>query len=192
MADGNWNLKWVLGLVGFVLVVFLICMGSYNSLVSSNEAVEAQWSQVENVMQRRFDLIPNLVATVKGYAKHERETLEEVTRLRSQWGAAQSRDEKVRTSDQLEGTLNHLMVVLENYPDLKANESFLKLQDELAGTENRITVERQRYNEAVQDYNVKVRSFPSNLMASIGGFQRKDTYFKAASGADQAPKVDFN
>jgi len=192
MADSNWNLKWILGLVGFLLVVFLICMGSYNSLVSSNEAVEAQWSQVENVMQRRFDLIPNLVSTVKGYAKHEKDVLEEVTRLRSQWGAAQTRDEKVQTSDQLEGTLNHLMVVLENYPDLKANEGFLKLQDELAGTENRVAVERQRYNEAVQDYNVKVRSFPSNIMASIGGFQRKDVYFKAQSGADQAPKVDFN
>jgi LemA protein len=192
MADGNSNLKWILGLVGFLLVVFLIGMGSYNSLVSSNEAVEAQWSQVENVMQRRFDLIPNLVSTVKGYAKHEKDVLEEVTRLRSQWGAAQTRDEKVQTSDQLEGTLSHLMVVLENYPDLKANEGFLKLQDELAGTENRVAVERQRYNEAVQDYNVKVRSFPSNIMASLGGFQRKDVYFKAQSGADQAPKVDFN
>jgi LemA protein len=192
MADGNLNMKWILGLVGFLLVIFLICMGSYNSLVSSNEAVEAQWSQVENVMQRRFDLIPNLVATVKGYAKHEKDVLEEVTRLRSQWGAAQTRDAKVQTSDQLEGTLNHLMVVLENYPDLKANEGFLKLQDELAGTENRIAVERQRYNEDLQDYNVKVRSFPSNIMASIFGYQRKDAYFKAVTGADQPPKVDFN
>jgi LemA protein len=192
MPDNNSNLKWILGMVGFLVVIFLIGMGSYNSLVSSNEAVEAQWSQVENVMQRRFDLIPNLVATVKGYAKHEKDVLEEVTRLRSQWGAAQTRDEKVQTSDQLEGTLNHLMVVLENYPDLKANEGFLKLQDELAGTENRIAVERQRYNETLQDYNVKTRSFPSNIMASLFGFQRKEAYFKAVSGADQAPKVDFN
>jgi LemA protein len=192
MTDSNWNMKWVLGLVGFLLIIFLTCMGSYNSLVSSNEAVEAQWSQVENVMQRRFDLIPNLVATVKGYAKHEKEVLEEVTRLRSQWGAAQTRDEKVQTSDQLEGSLSHLMVVLENYPDLKANEGFLKLQDELAGTENRVAVERQRYNEVLQDYNVKTRSFPSNIMASLFGFQRKDAYFKAVTGADQAPKVDFN
>ncbi len=186
------NMKWVLGLAGFLLILFLTGMGSYNSLVSSNEAVEAQWSQVENVMQRRFDLIPNLVATVKGYAKHEKEVLEEVTRLRSQWGAAQTRDEKVQTSDQLEGSLSHLMVVLENYPDLKANEGFLKLQDELAGTENRVAVERQRYNEVLQDYNVRTRSFPSNIMASLFGFQRKDAYFKAVSGADQAPKVDFN
>ncbi|MGH7738611.1 MAG: LemA family protein [bacterium] len=186
------NLKWMLGVGGVLLVLFLIGMGSYNSLVSSNEAVEAQWSQVENVMQRRFDLIPNLVNTVKGYAKHEKDVLVEVTRLRSQWGAAQTRADKVKTSDQLEGSLNHLMVVLESYPNLKANEGFLKLQDELAGTENRIAVERMRYNQAVQNYNIKVRSFPSNIMASLGGFQRKDDYFKAVAGAEQAPKVDFN
>ncbi|HET9870572.1 MAG TPA: LemA family protein [bacterium] len=192
MPDSNWNMKWMLGLAGFLLLVFLICMGSYNSLVSANEAVEAQWSQVENVMQRRFDLIPNLVQTVKGYAKHERETLEEVTRLRSQWGAAQTREQKVAASDQLEGTLNHLMVVLENYPNLKANENFLRLQDELEGTENRIAVERRRYNDDLRAYNVKVRSFPSDIMASLGGFQRKDAYFKASPGADQAPQVDFN
>jgi LemA protein len=131
------------------------------------------------------------VSTVKGYAKHEKDVLTEVTRLRSQWGEAKTQAEKASASDSLSGALSRLMVVVEKYPDLKANESFLKLQDELAGTENRIAVERKRFNEAVQEYNVKVQSFPSNLVASIFGFKTKDAYFKMVPEAKQPPKVEF-
>ncbi len=182
---------WLWGLLGFVVIFFLMLVGSYNGLVSANVGVDAQWAQVENVLQRRYDLIPNLVATVKGYAKHEAGVLEEVTRLRSQWGEAKSTPDKVKVSNDLEGALGRLMVVVEKYPDLKANEGFLKLQDELAGTENRIAVERMRYNEAVQNYNLKVQSFPSNLMASIFNFKVKDAYFKAKEAAQEPPKVEF-
>jgi LemA protein len=182
---------WLWGLLGFVVIFFLMLVGSYNGLVSANVGVDAQWAQVENVLQRRYDLIPNLVATVKGYAKHEAGVLEEVTRLRSQWGEAKSTPDKVKASNDLEGALGRLMVVVEKYPDLKANEGFLKLQDELAGTENRIAVERMRYNEAVQNYNLKVQRFPSNLMASIFNFKVKDAYFKAKEAAQEPPKVEF-
>ena len=165
--------------------------GTYNTLVQRQEAIKESWSQVENVLQRRYDLIPNLVNTVKGYAAHEQQTLEEITRLRSQWGAAKTVDEKEQAAQQLEGALSRLMVVAENYPELKANQSFLALQDELAGTENRIAVERRRYNEAVRDYNVAVRQFPSNLIAKVTGFQPSTAYFEAATDAKTAPKVQF-
>ncbi|HAH07438.1 MAG TPA: LemA family protein [Elusimicrobia bacterium] len=184
--------KWVLGGVGaFVLVVGLWMAGAYNKLVGLQESSNSAWAQVENVLQRRFDLIPNLVNTVKGYAKHERETFEEVTRLRSQWGAASSRSDKIKTAGELEGVLSRLMVVLERYPDLKANQNFLSLQDELAGTENRIAVERKRYNEVLRDYNVGVRRFPANLVAGMFGFQKNEAYFEADKEAKSAPKVEF-
>ncbi len=182
---------WLWALLGFVAVFFLMLIGSYNGLVSTSQAIDASWAQVENDMQRRYDLIPNLVATVKGYAKHEKDVLEEVTRLRSQWGAAKTPAEKAKSSDDLGSALNHLMVVVEQYPDLKANEGFLRLQDELAGTENRIAVERKRYNDAVLEYNVKVQSFPTNLIASICNFKVKDAYFKAKEAAQEPPKVEF-
>ncbi len=182
---------WLWALLGFVVVFFLILMGSYNGLVSANVSIDSSWAQVENQLQRRFDLIPNLVNTVKGYAKHEANVLEEVTRLRSQWGAAKDTPSKVKAANDLESALSRLMVVIEKYPDLKANEGFLKLQDELAGTENRIAVERMRYNEAVQNYNLRVQTFPSNLMAGIFGFKTKDVYFKAKEEAKAAPKVEF-
>ncbi len=182
---------WLWALFGFIVLFGLMLVGSYNGLVSANVGVDAQWAQVENVLQRRYDLIPNLVNTVKGYAKHEREVLEEVTRLRSQWGEAKNPSDKVRASNDLEGALSRLMVVVEKYPDLKANQGFLQLQDELAGTENRIAVERMRYNEAVQTYNLKVQSFPSNLIASIFNFKPKDAYFKAKEAAKEPPKVEF-
>ena len=179
-------------IVGIVaLIVVGLGIGAYNGLVQRRESMRQSWAQVETVLQRRYDLIPNLVSTVKGYATHEREVLEDVTRLRSQWGEAKTVDEKVAAASQLEGVLGRLMVVLERYPDLKANQNFLALQDELAGTENRIAVERRRYNEAVQYYNVAVRGFPSNLVATLTGFAPSDAYFKAAAGAEQAPKVAF-
>lgn len=182
---------WLWAILGFVVIFVLTLVGSYNGLVSANQAVDGAWGNVETDLQRRYDLIPNLVNTVKGYAKHESSVLEEVTRLRSQWGEAHSTDEQVKAANNLEGALGRLMVVVEKYPDLKANENFLRLQDELAGTENRIAVARMRYNQAVQDYNVKVQSFPSNLMASIGGFKVRDSYFKAKEEAQEAPKVQF-
>jgi LemA protein len=163
-----------------------------NRLVGKQEGVRTAWAQVETVLQRRFDLIPNLVNTVKGYATHEADVLEEVTKLRSQWGAAQSVDDKARIASQLEGTLSRLLLVSENYPQLKADQSFRDLQVELAGTENRVSVERQRYNEAVRDYNMSVRQFPASLVASLRGFKTDFAYFEAAKEATTAPKVDFS
>ncbi len=175
-------------LVGLVLGVSLI--SSYNNLVTLNENVSSSWAQVENVLQRRFDLIPNLVNTVKGYAQQEKDVFTEVTRLRSQWGQARTVAEKAETATALEGTLSRLLLVSENYPELKSNQNFLALQDELAGTENRIAVERRRYNENVRTYNTSLRRFPTNLVAGIFGFDQAE-YFEAAEGADQVPKVQF-
>lgn len=180
------------GLLVLVLLVgILAAIGSYNKIVASDEAIDANWSQVENVLQRRYDLIPNLVNTVKGFADQEREVLTEVTRLRSQWGEARSTGEKARTASLLEGALGRLMVVVERYPELKSNQNFLRLQDELAGTENRVAVERRRYNEAVQAYNTRIRSFPGVFIASFGGFEKRDVYFEAADTAEAAPVVEF-
>lgn len=182
---------WLFALLGFVVIVGLSLVGSYNGLVAANVAVDNSFSNVGVDLQRRYDLIPNLVSTVKGYAKHEADVLEEVTRLRSQWGEAKSTDEKVNASNNLEGALGRLMVVIEKYPELKANEGFLRLQDELAGTENRIAVARMRYNEAVQNFNLKVQTFPTNLFASAFGFKPKDAYFKSKEEAAEPPKVAF-
>jgi len=181
----------VLGSVLLVLVGFPSCvaLGTYNTLVQRQEAIHESWAQVENVLQRRYDLIPNLVNTVKDYASHERGVLEEVTRLRSQWGEAKTLDEKVGAAQQLEGVLGRLMVVVERYPDLKANQNFLALQDELAGTENRIAVERRRYNEVVRNYNIAVRSFPANLVAGLTGFHLSTAYFEADKEARTVPHV---
>jgi LemA protein len=182
---------WLWAILGFAVLFGFTLVGSYNGLVSANQAIDSAWANVQTDLQRRYDLIPNLVNTVKGYAKHESSVLEEVTRLRSQWGEAKGSSDQLKAANNLEGALGRLMVVVEKYPDLKANENFLRLQDELAGTENRIAVTRQRYNEAVQTYNVKVQSFPSNLMASIGGFKVRDSYFKAKEAAQDAPQVQF-
>ena len=178
---------------GAILIGLLMSIGTYNSLVGKQEAAKTAWSQVENQYQRRFDLIPNLVETVKGFAKQEREVLTEVTRLRSQWGEARSAGNIAQAQDAargLDAALARLLLVVERYPDLKSNQNFLRLQDQLEGTENRISVERRRYNLAVQDYNVAIRRFPTNLMASILGFSRMDL-FEAEKGAAQAPKVKF-
>ncbi|MBL0349942.1 MAG: LemA family protein [Elusimicrobia bacterium] len=180
----------VLGVGALVVVGGLWAVGTYNRLVGLNEGATAAWAQVENVLQRRFDLVPNLVNTVKGYAKHEASVLEEVTRLRSQWGEAKTPGDKMSAAQGLEGALSRLMVVIEKYPDLKANENFLKLQDELAGTENRIAVERRRFNEAAKTYNVALRLFPGNLVARWSGFAPRG-YFEAAPQAQTAPVVAF-
>ena len=181
--------SWVV--IGFVAVAALYGVTTYNRLVGLKESVPAAWAQVENVLQRRYDLIPNLVATVKGYAKHEKELLSDIAKARSAWGAAKSPGEKVAAANAIEGTLARLLVVVENYPTLKANEGFLKLSDELAGTENRISVERMRYNDIIRSYNTAVKRFPSNLVARFGGFEASEGYFKMAKEAANAPKVEF-
>jgi LemA protein len=161
-------------------------MGMYNGIVTQDEECNKAWANVETVLQRRFDLIPNLVNTVKGYAEHEKGTLEEVTRLRSQWGEAKTPEAKAGVASMLEGALGRLMVVVENYPELKANENFIRLQDELSGTENRISVERQRYNSAVQGFNTTIRRMPTALVARLAGFTPR-TPFEAAQGAGRGP-----
>ncbi len=178
--------------IALVIALLLGTTGcGYNSLVQHQEAIRSQWAQVETVLQRRYDLIPNLVNTVKGYAQHEKSTLEEVTRLRSQWGQASTINDKVQAANQLESALSRLLVVSEQYPELKANQGFLDLQAELAGTENRIAVERRRYNDAVREYNVLVRSFPTNLTAKFTGFKPSDAYFQSDTEAKKAPVVQF-
>jgi LemA protein len=181
--------------LGVVVLLGIIIIGtavsSYNNLVTLNESVTASWAQVENQLQRRNDLIPNLVNTVKGYAAHEKEIFEKLAEARAQLGGAKTVGEKIKANNEIEGALSRLLMVVENYPNLKANENFIRLQDELAGTENRIAVERMRYNEVVQAYNITIRSFPSNIIAGMFNFQKKDVYFKAEEAAKTVPKVSF-
>ena len=193
-----------LGVTAGLILIILLMVGwgvsVYNRIVSAEEGVRSGWSQVENQYQRRYDLIPNLVETVKGYAKQEREVLEEVTNARSRVGQMSVTPEVLndpqafakfqQAQDGLGSALSRLLVVTENYPTLKSNENFLALQQQLEGTENRISVERRRFNETVQSYNVMVRRFPASFIASMGGFKEK-AYFAAVSGAEQAPQVKF-
>jgi len=188
-------------IVLLALVAGVVAWSSYNGMVTADESVKTAWAQVENVYQRRADLIPNLVATVKGYAAHESETLEAVTASRSQVGSVQMTPEMLNdpaalkkfeaAQGALSSALSRLMVVVERYPDLKANENFLNLQSQLEGTENRIAVERKRFNEAAQAYNTKIRRFPGALFAGLFGFAPK-AYFQSAPGSDVAPQVDFS
>jgi len=177
----------------FVLIVLIPALylkGTYNELVRMDEAIKAAWAQVENQLQRRYDLIPNLVETVKGYAKHEREVFLKVTEARSKVGGAKTIPEKIRANNALAQALGRLLLVVERYPDLKANTNFIRLQDELAGTENRIAVERRRYNEAVKRYNIKIRSFPTNIIAGMFGFRMAE-FFKVPEQAKEVSKVKF-
>jgi LemA protein len=173
------------------LGIFGWAMGARNTLVTERESVTSSWSQVDVALQRRADLIPNLVETVKGFAKQEQAVIKEVTDARAALGGARSPQEKIQANSQLDGALSRLLVVVENYPQLKSNENFLRLQDELAGTENRIAVERRKNNETVQRYNTDIELFPNNIAASLFGFQRNDAYFKTEPGARTAPKVAF-
>jgi len=166
-------------------------VGIRNDLVTQKEAINGQWSQVDVALQRRADLIPNLVETVKGYAKHEQGVIQSVADARAALIGAKTPQEKIAANTQLDGALGRLLVVVENYPNLKANENFLRLQDELSGTENRIAVERRKYNEVVQKYNTDISLFPNNIVASMSGFGRNDAYFKTEPGARTAPKVNF-
>ena len=176
-------------LLGFAALSLTGC--SYNKFVSQEEAVKAQWAQVENQLQRRNDLIPNLVETVKGYATHEESVLKEIADSRSRLLAAKSPEESIAAANQQTSALGRLLAVVENYPNLKANEQFNRLMDELSGTENRIAVERMRYNERVQEYNTSRRQFPANVTAKIFGF-KEHPFFTAPEEAKQVPKVNFS
>jgi LemA protein len=181
----------VLGVVFLiVLVPLLYFKGTYNTLVAMDESVKAAWAQVENQLQRRYDLIPNYVETVKGYAAHEKEVLTRVTEARSRVGGAGSIDEKIEANNALSSALSRLLVVVEQYPDLKANVNFIRLQDELAGTENRIAVERRRFNEEVRAFNTRIRSFPTNMIAGLFGFEKAE-FFDVPKEREEAPKVKF-
>lgn len=189
------------GLIAVVVLVALglLCLSKYNSLVNKEEAVTSAWSQVENVYQRRADLIPNLVNTVKGYAAHEKSTLEAVVSARSRATQITVDPQNLteeqllkyqQTQGELASALGKLLAITENYPELKANENFMELQHQLEGTENRIAVERKNFNEVAQDYNTTIRRFPTNIVASVCGFERK-AYFQAQEGAEKAPEVSF-
>ena len=183
----------------FVLLVFSSVKSTYNQMVSMDEGVNGSWAQVENVYQRRADLIPNLVNTVKGYAAHEKETLEGVIEARSKATSVNINPENMSpealqqfqgAQDGLSSALSRLMVVVERYPDLKANQNFLDLQAQLEGTENRIAVERRKFNQSAQDFNTYIRKFPKNIYASIFGFEKR-AYFEATPGSEKAPEVQF-
>src|SRR3984957_5213029 len=180
----------ILALIGFV--VFGQYVGVRNTLVTKNEAVKAAWSQVDIVLQRRADLIPNLVATVKGYAQQEQTVYGDIAKARSSLLSAGTPSDKIAANQQLDGALGRLLLIGENYPQLKSNENFLRLQDELAGTENRIAVERKRYNDALQDYNTYIQQFPNSIFAGWAGFKPNEAYFTASEGARQVPKVNFS
>jgi LemA protein len=167
------------------------CSCGYNRIVQEEQGVEAAWSQVENQLQRRADLIPNLVEVVKGYASHEKEVFSSIANARAAMMGASSRTDKIAAANQFEGAVGRLMMVSENYPALKADANFARLMDELAGTENRLSVERKRYNDAVQLYNTDVRGIPGSWWRAIGGFAPQKDYFKAEAGAKALPKVSF-
>jgi LemA protein len=185
---------WIaIGIIVLLLIVgFSSYVGARNQMVTKNETVKAAWSQVDIVLQRRADLIPNLVETVKGFALQEQTVFGDIAKARSRLLSANTPTDKIAANQQLDGALGRLLVVVENYPQLKSNENFLRLQDELAGTENRIAVERKRYNDALQDYNTFIGLFPNSIWAGMAGFKRNDAYFAASEGAKTAPKVDFS
>jgi LemA protein len=178
-----------------ILVIALAVFGQYvgvkNSLVAKDQAVKAAWSQVDIVLQRRADLIPNLVETVKGYAQQEVTVFGDIAKARSALLSAQTPSDKIAANQQLDGAIGRLLVVVENYPQLKSNENFLRLQDELAGTENRIAIERRRYNDKLQDYNTYLLQFPASLYAGWAGFKQNPAYFQASEASREAPKVNF-
>jgi len=191
MTSGRKNILIVAAVALIVLAsLYSFFRGQYNTFVTLDETVKSSWAQVENQLQRRYDLIPNLVETVKGYARQEKDVLIEVTNARARVGGAGTVPEKIQANNDLSGALSRLLVVVEQYPDLKSNQNFLRLQDELAGTENRIAVERRRYNEEVRRYNVAIRRFPNNLIAAIFGFQPA-SFYEVPAVAKAAPKVKF-
>jgi LemA protein len=192
MRRGLWI---AIGVVVVLVLAALLVFGSYvsarNQMVVKQEGVQESWGNVQSQLQRRADLIPNLVATVKGYATHEETVFGEVDKAREALLAAHDPQSQMQANGQLDGALGRLLAVAENYPNLKANENFLQLQDQLEGTENRINVERERYNSAVRDYNTYIRQFPNSIWASIGGFKENNAYFTATPASQNAPQVKF-
>lgn len=191
MKNGNKAL-WivVIGLIGTIVVIGFMLMGSYNDFVSAEENVDQAYSQIENQLQRRLDLIPNLVNTVKGYAAHEKETIQAIADARSRLAGARTPEEEATANADLSGALSRLLVVVENYPNLKADTQFTQLMDELAGTENRISIARKDYNDQVALYNKKIKRFPGAIVAGITGFDEKE-YFQADPRSQETPNVDF-
>ncbi|HEV2206950.1 MAG TPA: LemA family protein [Candidatus Acidoferrales bacterium] len=188
-------MKVLAALVAIAIIAALICSGVYishrNQMVALNEQVKSNWSEVDVNLQRRADLIPNLVETVKGYAAQEQTVFGDIAKARASLLGAQTPKDKIAANTQLDGALSRLLLIVENYPQLKSNENFLRLQDELAGTENRIAVARKRYNDSLQSYNTYIGQFPNSIIAPHAGFQRNDAYFQAAEPARQVPKVAF-
>jgi LemA protein len=188
-------MKQVLAVVLVIALIALAVGGMYvgrrNEMVRKNETVKSAWAQVDVVLQRRADLIPNLVETVKGFAAQEQTVFHDIAAARSALLGAQTPADKIAANGQLDGAIGRLLLIVENYPQLKSNENFLRLQDELAGTENRIAVERKRYNDAIQDYNTYIGLFPNSIFAAWAGFQRNNAYFTASETAREAPKVQF-
>src|SRR5438874_8224092 len=189
-------MKNLLIVLAVLVIIALILGGSFisrrNQMAIKREAINAAWSGVDVVLQRRADLVPNLVETVKGIAAHEETVFADVSNARAALLGARAPGDRIAANAQLDGALGRLLAVVENYPQIKSNENFLRLQDELAGTENRIAVERRRYNEALQDYNTYIGLFPNSLWAGMAGFQRNEAYFAASEGARTTPKVDFS
>jgi len=187
-----------IGVIILIIIVLLaVWFGSTfishrNEMVRKREAINSAWAQVDVVLQRRADLIPNLVETVKGVAGQEQKVFGDIAAARSALLNAKTPSDKIAANGQLDGALGRLLVIVENYPQLRSNENFMRLQDELAGTENRIAIERRRYNDAIQDYNTYIGLFPNNIVASLSGFTRNDAYFKAEEGSRTAPKVNFS
>ena len=180
----------LLGVVAFIVIIISMLGGSYNSLVEKSENVDKQLANVDVQLERRADLIPNLVSTVKGYTSHETEIIDKITSAIENLLKANTVTEKSNANDELTSALNALMVVVENYPDLKSNQNFIQLSDELAGTENRIATSRRDYNDAVTSYNTSIKKFPTNILAGMFGFNKKD-YFEVSEGKTDVPKVEF-
>jgi LemA protein len=189
-------MKAVLGIVAVIVIIALIAGGMYvsakNQMVTLNEQIKSNWAQVDVVLQRRADLIPNLVNTVKGFAAHEEKVFGDIANARAALLGAKTPGEKIAANGQLDGALGRLLAISENYPQLKSNENFLRLQDELAGTENRIAVERKRYNDSIQAYNTFILKFPNSIFAGWAGFQRNNDYFSASPTSREVPKVQFD
>lgn len=182
--------KPILIVVGIIVVIAILFGSTYNSLASLDEGVDGAWAQVENQLQRRADLIPNLVNTVQGYASHEQEVLTDITNARAGIQSANTPEEYAEANQQMDSALSSLNIVVENYPELRANENFLELQVQLEGTENRISTERMRYNEAVRDFNTRIRRFPSNLIAGMFNYNSRD-YFEIDPADAEVPEVNF-
>lgn len=183
------NLKWIIP-VGVIVLLILIIGGSYNGLISKKENVDSKYADISVQLERRADLIPNLVSTVKGYVKHEEKVIDSVTTARENLMNAKNVQEKANANDELTNAINNLLVVVENYPDLKANTNFINLQDELSGTENRIAVARKDYNDAVKSYNSEIKKFPKNIVAGLFNFETAN-YFEAKATSNEVPNVSF-